>query len=70
MKNSRKRDIEQIWVVGNDLPQPIALITLSGDAKKKTKEELQIHLKEMMVQINGSLDVHEKLDKVVVLKYE
>ncbi len=70
MKIAGNRDIEQVCVVGTGLPQPIALITLSGAGKKKATQELLTHLKEMMIQINGSLDAHEKLDKVVVLKDE
>lgn len=63
-------DIEQVCVVGADLPQPIALIILSEAGKKKIKEELYTGLKEMMEQINASLDTHEELEKVVVLSDE
>lgn len=70
MKLCGNRDIEQVCVVGTGLPQPIALITLSGAGKKKATQELLTRLKEMIVQINGALDAHEKLDKVVVLKDE
>ena len=70
MKISGNSDIEQVCVVGSGLPQPIALITLSGGGKKKTKEELQLDLKEMLIENNASLDDHEKLYKVVVIKEE
>ncbi len=70
MKVSGNSDIEQTCVVGSGLAQPIALITLSAQGKKKTKEEVQNGLKEMLGKINSSLDAHEKLDKVIVLKDE
>lgn len=70
MKISGNSDIETVCVVGTGLPQPITLITLSEGGKKKTKEELLTGLKEMLVQTNASLDAHEKLDKVVVIREE
>ncbi len=70
MKISGNSNIEQVCVVGSGLSQPIALVTLSERGKKKTKEELQIDLKEMLLETNASLDDHEKLDKVVVMKQE
>ena len=70
MKISDNRDIGQVCVVGTGLPQPIALITLSENGKKKIKEELHTGLKEMTEQINVSLDTHEKLEKVIVFSDE
>ncbi|HLL44166.1 MAG TPA: AMP-binding protein [Segetibacter sp.] len=70
IKIASNTDIEQVCVVGADLPQPIALIILSEAGKKKIKEELYTGLKEMMEQINASLDTHEELEKVVVLSDE
>jgi long-chain acyl-CoA synthetase len=70
MKIAGDSDIEQTCVVGSGLPQPIALITLSEKGKKKSQEEVQNGLKEMLAKINFSLEAHEKLDKVVVLKDE
>jgi long-chain acyl-CoA synthetase len=70
IKLAGNTDLEQVCVVGAGLPQPIALITLSEAGKKKIKEELHAGLKEMMKQINASLDAHEELEKVVVLSDE
>ena len=40
MKLSANKNIEQVCVVGNGMPQPIALITLSEIGLSKQKEDL------------------------------
>lgn len=70
MKFSSSAVIEQVCVVGSGLPQPIALLTLSEMAKKKSAEELVLELKNILQNINSSLDAHEKVSKVIVLKEE
>ncbi len=70
MKISSNSDVEQVCVVGTGLPQPIALVILSETGKKKSKEEIKISLAETMNTINPTLDAHEQLDKIVVLKDE
>jgi long-chain acyl-CoA synthetase len=62
--------VSQVCVVGTGLPQPIALITLSDRARKKTIEAITIDFNEMLVNINSSLETHERLHKIVVLKKE
>ena len=59
--------IEQICIVGMGIPQPIALITLSDNAKKLTKEELSTSLTTTLKQINPSLEKHEKVEKIVIM---
>ncbi len=70
MKFAKNSLLEQICVVGNNLPQPIALVVLSEEAKKLSKEELSMSLSETLTEINPSLEKHEKLKKVVVVKEE
>lgn len=70
MKISGNSDVEQVCVAGTSLPQPIALITLSESGKKKSKEELKTSLEESINSINPTLDGHEQLDKIVVMKGE
>lgn len=70
MKISGNSDVEQVCVVGTGLPQPIALVTLSESAKKKSKEEIKISLEESLSVINTTLDAHEQLNKIVALKGE
>lgn len=68
MKISVNEVVDQVCVVGDGIPQPIAMITLSEIGKKKTKEELAQSLKETMYTINPKLDQHEQLEKMVILK--
>ncbi|TJY35872.1 AMP-binding protein [Pontimicrobium aquaticum] len=65
---SKNTDIEQICVVGTGIPQPIALITLSELGRAKSKEDLSKGLTETVNQLNPSLEKHEKIEKVVIMK--
>ena len=65
---SKNTDIEQICVVGTGIPQPIALITLSELGKLKTKDALSNSLIESIKAMNPSLEKHEKIEKVVIMK--
>jgi long-chain acyl-CoA synthetase len=67
---SKNADIEQICVVGTGIPQPIALITLSELGKLKTKQALSNSLMETVKTMNPSLEKHEKIEKVVIMKEE
>lgn len=67
---SKNTFIEQVCVVGANLPQTMALVVLSEDGKKANKEELEKSLEETMVEVNKSLDKHEKLKKAVIMKEE
>ncbi len=70
MKISSSSDAEQVCVVGSHLAQPIALVILSESGKKKTKEEIENSLEELLNNINPTLDAHEQLEKMVILKGE
>lgn len=65
---SKNTDIEQVCVVGTGIPQPIALITLSELGKAKSKKELSKSLINTLEQVNHSLEKHEKIEKVVIMK--
>lgn len=65
---SKNTDIEQICIVGTGIPQPIALITLSELGKAKSKEDLSNSLIDTVKQVNPSLEKHEKIEKVVIMK--
>ena len=65
---SKNTDIEQICIVGTGIPQPIALITLSELGKAKSKKELSESLIHTTEQVNPSLEKHEKIEKVVIMK--
>ena len=61
-------DIEHVCVVGTGVPQPIALICLSGSGQKKTKDELVDSLSQTLNILNPSLEKYERLEKIVIMK--
>ncbi|HEU0195669.1 MAG TPA: AMP-binding protein [Nevskiaceae bacterium] len=63
-------DIEQLCFVGNGLTQPIMLVTLNEDARKKPRLELEQGLRATMEQVNATLEPHERIAKIVVAKDE
>lgn len=68
MKLSANTDLEQICVVGTNVPQPIALAVLSEAGKKKSAEEIDASLSETLSIVNPQLDHHENVAKFVILK--
>ncbi|MCI4668780.1 MAG: AMP-binding protein [Bacteroidia bacterium] len=60
--------IEQVCVVGNGIPQPIALVVLSEAAGEKEQEEVKESLAETLKDVNATLEHHEILQKIVVMK--
>lgn len=65
---SKNTDIEQICIVGTGIPQPIALVTISELGKAKSKENLSSSLIESVDAMNPTLEKHEKIEKVVIMK--
>ena len=65
---SANTDIEQICIVGTGIPQPIALVTLSELGKLKSQNQLIASLVETVKSMNPTLEKHEKIEKVVVMK--
>ena len=70
MRLSANKNIEQVCVVGTELPQPIALVVLSERGKNKSKEDLISSLNTTLEIINSKLDSHEKIHNFVVVKEE
>lgn len=64
---SDNTNIEQICIVGQHLPQPIALINLSelGEAQEMT--ELKASLATELKRINPTLKSYERIKKIVIL---
>jgi long-subunit acyl-CoA synthetase (AMP-forming) len=60
--------IEQVCVVGVNLPQPIALVVLSAHAKSKEPSEINQTLLELKQDINPILKNYEHLKKMIVVK--
>lgn len=65
---SKNLDIEQVCVVGMGIPQPIMLVIPSETGKTKTYAELCESLLQSILQINPSLEKHEKIEKAVIMK--
>ncbi len=70
MKLSANKNIEQVCVVGTELPQPIAIIVLSERGKNKSREDLISSLTKTLEIINPKLENHEKIHNFVVVKEE
>ena len=68
LKLSNNTDIEQICVVGTGIPQPIALITLSELGNEKPKDQVSASLIASISELNKTLEKHEKIEKVVIMK--
>ena len=65
---SKNPDIDQVCVVGMGIPQPIMLVIPSAAGKSKTPSELKESLLRSILDINPSLEKHEKIEKAVVMK--
>jgi len=68
MKLSANKNIEQVCIVGTELPQPIAIVVLSERGKHKSKEDLISSLTATLEVVNPKLDSHEKIHNFVVVK--
>jgi long-chain acyl-CoA synthetase len=62
--------IEQVCVVGINLPQPIALIILNIQGKENKKEDLIEKLDNLRQEINPYFKKYEAIAKVIVLSEE
>ena len=64
--------IEQVCVVGDCLPQPIALVVLSEVGQQQEQSqghaEVQAVLEQLLDHVNAQLDQHERMSTLVVVK--
>lgn len=60
-------DIEQLCFVGNGLTQPIMVVALNEDARKKPRADVEQALQTTMDEVNAKLEAHERVAKVVVV---
>jgi long-subunit acyl-CoA synthetase (AMP-forming) len=60
--------IEQVCVVGDGMPQPMALCVLSEVARGEARGELENSLKTLLAEVNQRLDKHERLQSLVLVK--
>jgi long-chain acyl-CoA synthetase len=68
MKIMANPDVDQVCVVGMGIPQPIALIVLSPDGKKKDRQAVASSLTATLNSVNPNLESFEKLQKAVIMK--
>lgn len=60
--------IEQICVVGQNLPQPIALVVLSEMAQKFDRDTINQSLNSTLSDLNPRLKTYERVQKIVIIK--
>ncbi len=59
--------VEQVCVVGHNLPQPIALIVLSDIARKADREMVEKSLNDTVEVLNPTLKSYERVKKLIVM---
>jgi len=59
--------IEQICIVGLNLPQPIGLVQLSDKSKNSTFDEIKESLLNTLSDVNNRIHLHEKLSKILII---
>ena len=64
---TKNLDIDQVCVVGMGIPQPIMLVIPSEIGKKKPLAELRESLLQSILEINPTLEKHEKIEKAVIM---
>jgi long-chain acyl-CoA synthetase len=65
---ARNTDIDQMCFVGTGLKQPIMVVTLVPDALKKPRAELEKQLVADMEAVNKTLEAHEEIAKILIVK--
>jgi long-chain acyl-CoA synthetase len=68
MKVAASSNVEFCCVVGVGLPQPVALVTLSVHGHLVPMDELSRQFETLRQEINATLDPHEQLEKIILLK--
>jgi long-chain acyl-CoA synthetase len=61
-------NVEQICVVGQNHPQPLAWVVGSDIGRKVARAELVVNFKEQLNTLNPTLKSYEKVKKIVILK--
>jgi long-subunit acyl-CoA synthetase (AMP-forming) len=60
--------IEQVCVVGINLPQPIVLVVLSEAGKSQERKELEKTFQELLQEVNPILKNYEHLKKMIIVR--
>jgi long-chain acyl-CoA synthetase len=67
MKFAENPFIEQVCVVGQSIPQPMALIVLTEAAKAMDKNEVMKSLSATLNQVNPILKSYERIHKIIII---
>ncbi|MBS1486132.1 MAG: AMP-binding protein [Bacteroidetes bacterium] len=70
IKMSKNPDISQVCVVGAGIPQPIALMVLSDQARQKNKSEVSTSLMVLLNEVNDTVEDYERVKKIIILRDE
>ncbi len=70
MNLSENPNLEMVCVVGDGIPQPIALVVISESGATKSKNELEDSLLKTLDTMNPKLDHHEQVKKIIIVKEE
>ncbi len=62
--------IEQVCVMGAGLPAPVATVVLSEAGQNLPRETVEKNLKATLIDINGHLESHERLSKMIIVADE
>jgi long-chain acyl-CoA synthetase len=65
---ARNTDIDQLCFVGTGLKQAIMIVTLTAPAQKKPREAVEKGLIEDMQAVNATLEPHEEIAKIIVVR--
>lgn len=65
---TRNTDIDQLCFVGAGLKQPIMVVSLTEDARRKPRPEVEAQLIADMETVNTTLEAHERIAKILVVK--
>jgi long-chain acyl-CoA synthetase len=65
---ARNTDIDQLCFIGTGLKQPIMVVTLTPEARKKPREDVGKQLVADMDLVNTNLEAHEEIAKILVVK--
>ncbi|MEX1239231.1 MAG: AMP-binding protein [Cyclobacteriaceae bacterium] len=68
LKLSANINIDQVCVVGTGLPQPIALVTLSTQAREKSQEQVETEIQHVIHHVNKTLEKYEHIQMAIILK--
>jgi len=65
---ARNTDIDQLCFVGSELKQPIMLVSLNDMGRTKPRPDVERGLIEDMDAVNATLEPHEAIGKIVVVR--